>query len=249
MKCARRPHDRNNLVYCVSCRMLARSARNVALPRSSSVAVKARFPVSATSGSSIASTRWLSVCPRESAARPMISSSTSPRGRTHAWWVRADAVRGADQTDRDRIDDCTVAMRNHLIETFAIPCPARDLDERASLREVSSWRSREGTKAAASSAISRKPRRQRMTPRGAHARETRRRKIPAHPSASRPASPVSLPHRGYRRPPPPTRCRWNRRRRRPETTATARSSADKAPPPRFGSSRSDPRPAAVYLWS
>src|ERR1700720_2210387 len=36
-------HDRNNLVYCVSCRMLARSTRKVALPRSSSDACAARL--------------------------------------------------------------------------------------------------------------------------------------------------------------------------------------------------------------
>src|SRR6266404_2425741 len=57
-------HDRNNLVYCVSCRMLARSARKVALPRSSSDACNARLAVEATAGSNNASTRWLSVCPR-----------------------------------------------------------------------------------------------------------------------------------------------------------------------------------------
>src|SRR5207344_272192 len=39
------PHDRNSRVYCVSCRMLARSARKVALPRSSSNASSARFAV------------------------------------------------------------------------------------------------------------------------------------------------------------------------------------------------------------
>src|SRR5260370_24020631 len=57
-------HDLNNLVYCVSCRMLARSARKVALPKSSSDAFRARFAVETTVGSSKASTRWLSVCPR-----------------------------------------------------------------------------------------------------------------------------------------------------------------------------------------
>src|ERR1700737_1449109 len=60
----RAPHDLNNLVYCVSCRMLARSARKVALPRSSSDASSARLAVATTTGSSKASTRWLSVCPK-----------------------------------------------------------------------------------------------------------------------------------------------------------------------------------------
>jgi hypothetical protein len=59
-----RHHDLNNLVYCVSCRMLARSARKVALPKSSSDAFRARFAVETTVGSSKASTRWLSVCPK-----------------------------------------------------------------------------------------------------------------------------------------------------------------------------------------
>ena len=58
------PHDLNNLVYCVSCRMLARSARKVALPRWSSDASSARFAVATTAGSNQASTRWLSVCPK-----------------------------------------------------------------------------------------------------------------------------------------------------------------------------------------
>src|SRR5438876_4825915 len=57
-------HDLNNLVYCVSCRMLARSARKVALPRSLSDASSARFAVARTVGSSKAKTRWLSVCPK-----------------------------------------------------------------------------------------------------------------------------------------------------------------------------------------
>src|SRR5258708_2555493 len=59
-----RPHDLNNLVYCVSCRMPARSARKVALPSSSSDAFSARFVVEATTGSNKASRRWLSVCPK-----------------------------------------------------------------------------------------------------------------------------------------------------------------------------------------
>src|ERR1700751_3966276 len=57
------PHDLNNRVYCVSCRRLARSARKVELPRSSSEASSARLPVETTTGSSNASMRWLSVCP------------------------------------------------------------------------------------------------------------------------------------------------------------------------------------------
>src|SRR6202023_2533596 len=44
-------HDRNSLVYCVSCRRLARSARKVALPRSSSEASRARIAVEATAAS------------------------------------------------------------------------------------------------------------------------------------------------------------------------------------------------------
>src|SRR3984957_13014090 len=64
------PHDLNNLIYCASCRMLARSARKVALPRSSSEASSARFPVETTIGSSSASTRWLSVCPSGTSRAP-----------------------------------------------------------------------------------------------------------------------------------------------------------------------------------
>src|ERR1700722_16952823 len=55
------PHDRNSLVYWVSWRRPARSARKVALPRSSRVAASARCADAATTGSSAASTRWLSV--------------------------------------------------------------------------------------------------------------------------------------------------------------------------------------------
>src|SRR5258705_11170868 len=58
------PHDLNNLVYCVSCRMPARSARKVELPRASSDSCNARLAVEATAGSNNASTPWLSVCPR-----------------------------------------------------------------------------------------------------------------------------------------------------------------------------------------
>src|SRR5579871_511229 len=56
-------HDRNKRVYCVSCRMLAISARKVVLPRSSSEAAIERLAVTDTTSSSSASTRWLSVCP------------------------------------------------------------------------------------------------------------------------------------------------------------------------------------------
>ncbi len=43
-------------------------------------------------------------------------------------------MRGADQADRDGINNCSVAMRNHLVEPVAIPCRARDIDKRAALR-------------------------------------------------------------------------------------------------------------------
>src|SRR5258706_4337631 len=64
------PHDLNNLVYCVSCRMLARSARKVALPRSSSDALRARLAIETTVGSSKASTCSLSVWPRGTRRAP-----------------------------------------------------------------------------------------------------------------------------------------------------------------------------------
>ena len=63
-------HDLNSLVYCVSCRMLARSARKVVLPRSSSDAASARMAVAPTTGSSAASTRWLSVWPSGTSRAP-----------------------------------------------------------------------------------------------------------------------------------------------------------------------------------
>src|SRR3954467_8468664 len=53
------PHDRNNLVYCVSWRRLARSGRKVALPRSSIEACSARLAVETTTGSRAARMRWL----------------------------------------------------------------------------------------------------------------------------------------------------------------------------------------------
>src|SRR5262249_38737360 len=56
-------HDLNSLVYCVSCRMLAMSARKVAVPRSSRLAAAARLAVAETTVSSAANTRWLSVWP------------------------------------------------------------------------------------------------------------------------------------------------------------------------------------------
>src|ERR1700738_1908178 len=67
---AYRHHDRNNLVYCVSCRMLARSARNVALPRSSRDASSARLAVATTTGSGGARNRWASVCPSGMSLEP-----------------------------------------------------------------------------------------------------------------------------------------------------------------------------------
>ncbi len=154
-------------------------------------------------------------------------------------------MRGADQADRDGIDDGAVATRNHCIEAVAIPCRARDLDEGAALRrgfQLTLARGHEGgrklrdvAQAAASSPTTRP---------GAHAPETRRRKIPFHRRASMPASPATRRHRRCRRLPPPIRCRWNRRTRRPEKPATARSSAGTAPPPRSRSWRFDQGSAA-----
>jgi hypothetical protein len=43
-------------------------------------------------------------------------------------------MRGADQTDRDGINDGAGAMINHLVKAAAIPCSARDLDKGAPLR-------------------------------------------------------------------------------------------------------------------
>ena len=54
-------HDRNSLVYCVSCRMLAMSARNAAPPTSASGVASARAAHPATTDSSAARTRWPSV--------------------------------------------------------------------------------------------------------------------------------------------------------------------------------------------
>ena len=54
-------HERNSLVYWVSCRMLARSARNAALPSPSSGVIRARAAAAATTASRPASTRWPSV--------------------------------------------------------------------------------------------------------------------------------------------------------------------------------------------
>src|ERR1051325_8609437 len=56
-------HERNNLVYWVSCSRLARSARNAALARSASGVVSALLAVASTTGSSAASTRWPSLWP------------------------------------------------------------------------------------------------------------------------------------------------------------------------------------------
>ena len=43
-------------------------------------------------------------------------------------------MRGADETNRDGIDDGSVAMRNHWLKAIAIPGRARDVDECAALR-------------------------------------------------------------------------------------------------------------------
>src|SRR5258708_25166786 len=58
-------------------------------------------------------------------------------------------MRGADQADRDGINDYFVAMRNHLVEAVAIPCRARDIDKRAALRrclELAFARAHEGSR-------------------------------------------------------------------------------------------------------
>ena len=162
---------------------------------------------------------------------------------------KRNRMRGADEADRDGIDDGAVARRDQPIEPVAIPGRARDLDEGAALRrglELALARGHEGGRELGD--LAQAPHRRATPRRDAHAPETRRRKIPARPRASRPASPATTPRRRYRRPPPPIRCRWNRRTRRPETTATARSSAGTAPPPRFVIRRSPigaPRIAAA----
>src|SRR5207237_4306572 len=47
---------------------------------------------------------------------------------------KRNRMRGADETDRDRIDDCSLATRDDLFKAVATPCTARDLDEGPPLR-------------------------------------------------------------------------------------------------------------------
>ena len=83
-------HDLNNRVYCVSWRRLARSARKVALPRSSSRAASARVTVAATSCSSCASTRWLSVWPSGTSRLPAdIQFESQVTGKRSPWQVKS----------------------------------------------------------------------------------------------------------------------------------------------------------------
>jgi hypothetical protein len=58
-------------------------------------------------------------------------------------------MRGANQTNRDRINDCAVAMLDHSLKAVTIPGRARDIDERASLRrclELALARRHEGSR-------------------------------------------------------------------------------------------------------
>src|SRR6266705_1072687 len=147
-------HDRNNLVYCVSCRMLARSVRKVALPRSSSDASSARFAVETTNGSSKASTRWLSVCPKGISRAPAEIQFEVSACRK-ACMVGASGIACAALT-RPTATGYTIAPPHQEIirsspsqfhAARAISMNARPC------ADVSSWRSRDGTKAAASSAM------------------------------------------------------------------------------------------------
>jgi len=100
------------------------------------MASSARFAVETTTGSSKASTRWLSVCREEQGARLLISvSHHRVQQRVHGG-RQGIACAAADQTDA-RIDDGAVAAGNHRPPAIAIPGGAR-MSMKAACAEVSS---------------------------------------------------------------------------------------------------------------
>src|SRR4029077_15016628 len=66
-------HERNNLVYWVSCAMEARSTMNAADPRSSIVALSASTLAARIACSSSAMASWPSVCPRGTSRTPAVT--------------------------------------------------------------------------------------------------------------------------------------------------------------------------------
>ncbi len=115
--------------------MPARSARKVALPRSSSSAAKARCTAAVMAGSSACNRRWLSVWP--SGIEPHASGypvrhdggqESVERGR------QRNAVTGAADTDRYRISDRTIPNFSEFSERLTGPRRLCHFDEGAAQR-------------------------------------------------------------------------------------------------------------------
>ena len=223
-------------MYCVSCRMLARSARKVALPRSSSDACSARLAVETTDRLQQRQHALAVGLPQGN--KPRAGGNPVRRQRVqesvHGGRER-NRMRGADDgrprpdrrwRRRSRRPSRSSPSQFHAARAISMnarPCA-----------DVSSWRSREGTKAAASSAML--PQARIVARRRGPVRVRKKyavAKSAALARASRQANRARMRRQRYRRLPPPIRCRWNRKTRRPERTATARSSAGTAPPPRL----------------
>ena len=105
----------------------------------------------------LARMRWLSVCPSGTSRAPAeIQFDTTACRKACMVGATGIGMRRADEADGDGIDDRAAASGDHPVESVARPRLSRAISMKARpCVVVSSWRSREGTKAAASSAISR----------------------------------------------------------------------------------------------
>jgi hypothetical protein len=83
----------NNRAYWVSCRMLARSARKVALPTPSSPAESSRTAVACTTGS----------CGQARAARRSARVERGARRRRPSWWPVREGRRAAPPSARSHV--------------------------------------------------------------------------------------------------------------------------------------------------
>ncbi len=218
-------HDRNSLVYCVSCRSDARSERKAQPPRSSRPAVSAN-------AASVLDSRQKR---RDHALAVGLADDAEPHGgrdevrdegekESLKALVQRHAVARRHDADRDRIGDGIGPDAPEAVERGAGPGFCRGGHEGVALRRrlqpaLGGVGERQGEFGAFSERFS-------------IARQSRaigsrrigwRRCGPRHRRGGRTTSLPGSPHRSRLRPHAPIRVHANRRRRRPERPATARS--------------------------
>ena len=132
MRCA---HVRNNLVYCVSCFMLAMSARNAAPPTSSSLVASARSVGRRCDRLERGEQALAFRLPQGNephAGRDQIGGDGMKIGVERR--IERDAVAGRRDADRDGIGDWAVPDFGEAVERGARPGRAGRLDKGAALR-------------------------------------------------------------------------------------------------------------------